>query len=222
MSTTKKSQGGYHIFSVDNTGSIVGNIEVTMDEFIVHGNLIVDGNTTTGGNAEITDSIIFLNVGEAGNGVTSGNSGIEIDRGQLPNASLFFNEATDTWDITVDGGNYTALITSVVEDLSPQLGANLDLNTFEFQTINDELTLRTTGTGNIILTSDSTGYIILDKYTRLTIQGSDPTAVASNNFIYHKTVAGGGTGLFFQNTESEESPDELVSRRKAMLFGLIF
>jgi hypothetical protein len=56
----------------------------------VIGNLIVTGDTTsvTSTNLEIVDRILTLNKDEAGPGVTQRFSGIEIDRGSLPDSSL--------------------------------------------------------------------------------------------------------------------------------------
>jgi hypothetical protein len=51
-------------------------------------------------------------------------------------------------------------------------------------------------------------------------QTTTATAVASENIIYYSTATGGGgTGLYFVNTTRT---DELVSRRKAIVYSIIF
>ena len=50
--------------------------------------------------------------------------------------------------------------------------------------------------------------------------GSDPSATGSTSKIYAKTVGGGGTGVFVQTPSG--TPDEMVSKSKAIVFGLIF
>ncbi len=63
---------------------------------IITGNLQVDGDTTyvNVSDMQVEDNIIIINKGEAGSGVTpnSGRSGITIDRGNLADASVLFNE----------------------------------------------------------------------------------------------------------------------------------
>lgn len=60
----------------------------------IDGDLTVLGNTTTIESIElvIVDNTITLNSGEDGNGVTLGSAGILIDRGNLANVGLFFDE----------------------------------------------------------------------------------------------------------------------------------
>ena len=72
---------------------------------------------------------------------------------------------------------------------------------------------------DIKVSASSSGQIHFDDFTKLTAQGSDPTAVAGTTHLYAKTQGGGGTGLFYVNTSSS---GELVSKAKAQIFGLIF
>jgi hypothetical protein len=60
----------------------------------------------------------------------------------------------------------------------------------------------------------------VDAYVTLLDQVSDPTATALTNKFYHKNVIGAGdSGLYFVNSSRS---DELVSKRRAILFGMIF
>ena len=86
--------------------SSFGTVEVV-------GNLIVAGNTTsiTSTNLEIVDRILTLNKGESGPGVTQRFSGIEIDRGSLPDSSLagkaaFVFDEQDSPQIGSEGGSW--------------------------------------------------------------------------------------------------------------------
>ena len=100
--------GDYNIRAGDgakitlDTGPVAsgGSVRVT-------GNLVVEGDTfnisTT--NLTIEDNIISLNTGEVGPGVSLIYSGIEIERGNTSsitpqnNASLLYDESTDSWII---------------------------------------------------------------------------------------------------------------------------
>lgn len=221
MSETKKVLGDYALYTVDANSAVSGNVDAWCDFFVVHGNLQVQGNTVSQSNLDVTDNIISVNVGETGNGVTLETAGLSVDRGGLPNTALLWNESVSSWTLTNDGSNYSVILADVVSDTSPQLGGDLDVNGFEIQSIGaDDLILDATGSGNIVLMAN-TGYLVFDDFILLPKQVSDPNVVVDNNFVYHKTVASGGSGLFVHNNEMGDSPDELVSKRKAILYGLI-
>lgn len=87
-----------------DTGDLVGNVIVT-------GNLEVKGTTTTVESTEVTisDNVILLSEGTQGSGLPSSvgyKSGIEIDRGSLPNAEWVFDEQI-TWDLGGTSGQGT-------------------------------------------------------------------------------------------------------------------
>jgi len=60
-------------------------------------------------------------------------------------------------------------------------------------------------------------------YTRSVIkmenESSDPSSVTGTNQIYAKTPDGGGTGVYFVNSTTS---GEMVSKSKAIVFGIIF
>ena len=79
---------------------------------IVAGNLRVDGTTTTVNSETLTidDNVIVLN--DNATGSPTENAGIEIERGDSANVQLRWNETTDLWQTTVDGTNYSNLLTA--------------------------------------------------------------------------------------------------------------
>ncbi len=70
-----------------DTGTRKGTTKVT-------GNLVVEGTTTTVDTEElsIVDAIITLNKNESGNGVTLGQSGLDIERGTADNATILWDD----------------------------------------------------------------------------------------------------------------------------------
>ena len=209
MSTTKRIAGDYTI-------SASGNVNIT-------GNLIVAGTTTTvnSTDTEIADRLITLNKGESGAGVTGTYSGVEIDRGSLNNVALRWNDSSDLWELTRDGTTYYEIITSltlpssglsaVVDDPTPQLGGDLDVNGH---------IITSAGNGDVIITADGTGQLKLNKVLSVQDQVSAPSATAGYNKLYSSaTQGGGGSGLYYVNTTTS---DELVSRTKALAYSLIF
>ncbi|MDP7368742.1 MAG: hypothetical protein QGH83_15975 [Candidatus Pacebacteria bacterium] len=53
-------------------------------------------------------------------------------------------------------------------------------------------------------------------------QGSNPDAETDEVVLFKKTKGSGGTGVFFKNQSDSDNVDELVSKKKAITFGLIF
>jgi hypothetical protein len=71
----------------------------------VGGNLVVNGTQTTINSTTVTtkDNIIILNNGEAGSGVTAGSAGFRVDRGDLVDYELSFDESDDFFKIGAQG-----------------------------------------------------------------------------------------------------------------------
>tara|TARA_Y100001938_G_C8079060_1_gene427940 strand:- start:1791 stop:2009 length:219 start_codon:yes stop_codon:yes gene_type:complete len=51
-------------------------------------------------------------------------------------------------------------------------------------------------------------------------QSTDPANVTDQTKIFAKTAGGGGSGIFFR--DGVEDSEELVSRKKAITFSLVF
>ena len=213
MSQTKRVSGAYTIAATGGT---------TVDSALtVTGNLTITGTTTTveTTNTEITDRIILLNKGESGAGVTGVTSGLEIDRGSTANALLVFDDSTDTFRISYDGGSSFVTVSTtvggsglenIVEDTTPQLGGDLDINGFNITSANtnQDINIIPSGTGNVVV----------DSGIRLNDQ-SAPSAVTGASILYAAATTGGGSGVHFVDGSTT---GELVSKTKAIVFGLIF
>ena len=74
--------------------------------------------------------------------------------------------------------------------------------------------------GNLELSANGSGTVYVRSVVRLENESSDPTGIAGSNQLYAKTVGNGGSGVYFSNTDNDA--DELASRRKAIIFGIIF
>ena len=212
MSQTKRVSGAYTIsatsFTLDNDVTVTGNLTVTGTT-----------NSIETTNTRITDRIVTYNQGESGAGVTGQYSGIEIERGSASNALLVFDEVTDTFQISTDGGSsYTSLATTagagianVVEDTTPQLGGDLD--------VNGKNIVSAASNEDIAIIPSGTGKVTIEAGLKLNDQAITPTSAAGATILYADTASGGGTGLFFVDGSTS---DELVSKSKAIVYGLIF
>lgn len=213
MSHTKRIGGAYTISA--SGGMTIDN------ELTVTGNLTVTGTTnsveTT--NTRITDRIVTYNNGESGAGVTGRYAGIEVDRGSVDNAQLVFDENDDKFKISTDGGSsFNSLLvvsssglTEVLDDTTPQLGGDLDVNGKNIisASTNEDIQLIPSGTGSVTI----------EGTLKLNDQGSTPNAKTGSTLLYSGTASGGGTGVFFVDGSTS---DELVSKSKAIVYGLIF
>lgn len=72
---------------------------------------------------------------------------------------------------------------------------------------------------NLELSANGAGVLYFKSPVMFENTTVDPDSVAGNNVIYAKTPGNAGTGIYFTNTSAT---GELVSRQKAILFGLIF
>ena len=223
MSLNKRIKGNYTIESIndgnDNTitlRALGGNSKVLID-----GDLTVIGTQTSVNSTDtnIQDNEIILNAGEIGAGVSAGTAGIIVDRGTATNgnAGIRFNETSNLWEIkNGDGIGWQPIaagvigLQDVVDDLTPQLGGDLDVNGW---------TITSAANGNIVIAANGTGEIRINQELSLQEQATDETPTAGYNKLYAKAVGKGGTGLFVSNNTTV---DEVNKRKKAIIYGLIF
>jgi hypothetical protein len=141
-----------------DTGTVVGeDSTVTYPGTIeIIGNLNVKGTTTTitSSDLEIVDRILTLNKGEAGPGVTQRFSGIEIDRGSLPDSSLagkaaFVFDEQDSPQLGSESGSW--IIAFGTESGYSFQDSNLKLR----RILTDPLT----DNGNLTLIADGSGIV---------------------------------------------------------------
>ena len=131
---------GGDTLSISGNGTVGGNLTVT-------GNLQVDGTTTTVNSTTLDVADLNITVAKgAANAAAANGAGLTVDGAS---ATITYNSTDDDWEFnkgldvtgniivsgTVDGVDIQTLNTTagsalqnVVEDTTPQLGGNLDLN----------------------------------------------------------------------------------------------
>ena len=206
MSTTKILSGPYTIHTLNLSDPITldaGNV-------FIKGNLTVLGKTSAleTNNTVIYDNIITLNGGVTD--VPSLNAGIEVNRGSSANVSVRWNESYQKWQLTNDGSTYANILsttgsgggtTAVIEDPTPALGGNLNLNS---KTLSSNV-------GNM----NFAGNIQLNNTTTV-----PNTAITNATVLYASTPNSGTSGLFVINGQTAN--EELVTKRRALGFSLLF
>jgi hypothetical protein len=151
----------YTTISANNTISSNENLTANGDIVSENGNVLaLNGNIQVYGVSGVDGGKITLNAGQTGTPVNDATnwSFIKIERGLNPDVEIRWNETSDLWQFTNDGTNYNAFgsgnLNNVVEDTTPQLGGDLDLNSSDI-----------TGTGNISITGDGalSGRVLVGK-----------------------------------------------------------
>ena len=125
----------------------------------------------------------------------------------------------DSTAITVDtgqilqfvGGANISTVGSEPDTITIDLGQNLtNIESISSATSNANLTLASNGTGDVVINDTLT----------FSAAASTPTASAVTK-IYNKTAGGGGTGLFFINSNiSSGTEGELISKKKATALAI--
>ena len=237
----KRFDGHYKI----TTSGTDSNVTVKTHSLTVDGNLVVQGSTTSveTTNSTISDNTIVLNSGETGAGITATTAGIEIERGTATNVTMLYDDSIDSFTFkegaslttisaaTPTGGDH--LTTKTYVDAAT--GSGLTLSGSTNNTITtvtgtnallgepnltfDGSTLIVTGAATVSTTLDVTGNMTTDGLMRLT-QTTDPSAVAGKSLVYAKAPGGGGTGVYVQAPTG--NAEEMVSKSKAIVYGLIF
>lgn len=149
----------------NNGGIVRGDVTFT-------GNLTLSGNTVyaNGRTILISDNIITLNAAIPQSGTPTLDAGIEIDRGNLANTFLLWNETQDRWTYTNDGTVYANI--GSVQNAFVNFSANGTSVTP--QSNNDTLTIN--GLGGILITGNDASNTINISLTELA-QGNSGTQI---------------------------------------------
>jgi hypothetical protein len=117
--------------------------------------------------------------------------------------------AGDTTKFAGTGGITTAA--TEPDTLTISLGNNLTgINSIDTGSSNGDIILRANGTGNVVV----------DDTLTFSAMASDPTATAQT-ILYNKTAGGGGTGLYFRNSNiGSGAVGELISKSKATALAI--
>ena len=203
MATYKRIDGDYFITTLNSSD----NVQVQTNTLKVLGNLDVQGNVTYISSTEldITDPFITL---AANNNGSYANIGLIAQKSSDPNlfAGLRFNVTSGTWQISND--NITFVDIGVGNGLPG--GANTYVQFNDGGAFN----------GNANLVYDKTiSKLTLTGHQVFGNIGTAPSSVANSLAVYHNAIGSGGTGLYVKNSAVQ---DELVSKSKAIVFGIIF
>ena len=232
---SEKRFDGHYKITTTGTDS---NVTIKTKDLKVDGNLIVQGTKTEveTTNSTISDNTIVLNSGETGAGITATTAGIEIERGSATNVTMLYDDSIDSFTFKegssltkVSGGTPTSATHLTTKAYVDGVAGGVALTGSTNNTITT-VTGANAITGEANLTFDGStlavagattvsGNITTDGLLRLT-QTTDPSAVSGKSLVYAKAPGGGGTGVYVQAPSG--AAQEMVSKSKAIVYGLIF
>jgi len=206
--TYKRIDGDYQITTINSQDRVI----IDTNTLEVQGNLDVSGNLTYINVEElnIRDPFILLNASNTGS--YASNSGILTHRTVSDFAGLRFNNNSTTWQVSSSTGASGETGTWV--DIQVGNGTAAGSNTFV--QFNDSGSF---GASSALRFDRADSALYLDGHQVYGNIGTAPAATANAVAVYHNEVGTGGTGLYVREAGVQ---DELVSRRRAILFGIIF
>tara|TARA_B100001093_G_scaffold134154_1_gene126757 strand:+ start:187 stop:1173 length:987 start_codon:yes stop_codon:yes gene_type:complete len=94
--------------------------DTVANNLVIEGNLTVTGNITYINSTELNIGTNFINLNTRVDANTNSpfDSGININRGALPNTALYFDETDDSWKFTNNGSDYISIFTGLEDVLS--------------------------------------------------------------------------------------------------------
>lgn len=206
MTTVKRTNSDYDITAIDS------NISLTAITVTINGNLVVIGESSNVGsiNTFIVDNFVTLAAGQTG--IPTLNAGIEVNRGDSLPVGLRWYEQETEWQYTNDGIEWKPFSEfRLIDDPDPHLGGNLIVNDFWISSDPGK---------DVVIIPGENGNLIIGPVIRLPQIEYDPEPRANYSTIYAKTVGSGDTGFYVSN--EVKVGEELITRRKAFLYSLIF
>ena len=141
----------------------------------------------------------------------------------------YVDTSSSSFTLKVAGDDSTAISVASGQILQYVGGQNINTAGSEDDTItvstDSDLTNITSITsdasnGNLELKANGTGHIVINDIITFSAAASTPTATAVTK-LYNKTAAGGGTGLYFINSNiSSGAEGELISKKKATALAI--
>lgn len=203
MATVKNTSGDYTITVANGVGLMTINAD-----------LDVVGNITYIDSTELKVTDPFITVAANNNGAIH-SMGLVAQKTTTTFAGLRFNTETGDWEISdsvdAQGGQIQPYQPIAYGNVTTPPG--LPYNSVQF---NDAGTFG----GNSAFTFDSvnskvgiTGQLVLGNIA------TTPTPTANSAALYNNVVNGGGTGVYVRSSTVD---DELCSKTKAIIFGIIF
>lgn len=212
MNTKKRIDGDYYIETINATDMvhIASNTEID-------GNLTVNGNVTYINTEQLDVKDPFVMVNMSNTATYASNAGLLTHKSATTFAGIRYNTNDNKWELststgsTGETGTWNEIGTAVAGSVA---GANTQVQ------FNNEGAFGASAN----LTFSDTSQLNIGGNVNVTagLQLADvaaPGAVTDTTVLHGGTAGSGGTGVYFVDGSTT---DELVSKSKAIVFGIIF
>ena len=177
--TARGNNGAVNISGTKDINLTATNISLSGATTIA--NLNVTGTTTTVHSQDLSvkDNLIEINAGETGSGVSAGQAGLKVNRGDLPDYRIMFDEADDMFKVGMNGD---------LETIASQNYVNTQLESYSTTSEVEDLL-------------DDKQDVINDLETIRSGASAGATAIQNTNDCVHTTgnETIGGTKVFTSN-----------------------
>ena len=213
MNTKKRIDGDYYIETI-NAGDMV-HINSNLD---VDGNLTVNGNITYINTEQLDVKDPFIMVNSSNTASYSSNAGLLTHKTASTFAGIRYNDNNGKWELststgtTGETGTWSEIGTAVAGSVA---GADTQVQFNNAGSFGASANMTfTTGTNQFKVTGN------VNVAGPLQLADSAVPSQGTDTTVWYGNVAGsGGTGLYFVDGAIT---DELVSKSKAIVYGIIF
>ena len=212
MRTKKRIDGDYFIETINSTDMvhIASNTEID-------GNLTVSGNVTYINTEQLDVKDPFVMVNMSNTATYASNAGLLTHKTATTFAGIRYNTNDNKWELststgsTGETGTWSEIGTAVSGSVA---GANTQVQFNNEGAFGASANMTFTDTSQLNLTGN------VNISTGLQLKDSAAPGAVTDTTVLHGGIAGsGGTGVYFVDGTTT---DELVSKSKAIVFGIIF
>ena len=212
MNTKKRIDGDYFIETINATDMvhIASNTEID-------GNLTVNGNVTYINTEQLDVKDPFVMVNMSNTATYASNAGLLTHKTATTFAGIRYNNNNAKWELststgtTGETGTWSEIGTAAAGAVA---GANTQVQFNNAGSFGASTNLTFTDTSQLNVTGN------INITTGLQLADSAVPGAVTDTTVLHGGVAGsGGTGVYFVDGTTT---DELVSKSKAIVFGIIF
>ena len=213
MNTKKRIDGDYYIETINSGDRVI--IQTTA--VAVTGNLEVAGNLTYINTEELDVKDPFIMLNSSNTSTYGSNSGILTHKTASTFAGIRYNNNTTKWELSSDTGTTgeTGTWTEIASAAAASVaGANTQVQFNNAGNFGASANLTFTDTSQLNIGGN------VNVTTGLQLADVAAPGAVTNTTVLHGGVAGsGGSGVYFVDGSTT---DELVSKSKAIVFGIIF
>jgi hypothetical protein len=212
MNTKKRIDGDYYIETINATDMvhIASNTEID-------GNLTVNGNVTYINTEQLDVKDPFVMVNMSNTSTYASNAGLLTHKSATTFAGIRYNNDAGRWELststgtTGETGTWSEIGTAVAGSVA---GANTQVQFNNAGAFGASANFTFTDTSQLNVSGN------INVTTGLQLADSAAPGAVTDTTVLHGGIAGsGGTGVYFVDGSTT---DELVSKSKAIVFGIIF